>query len=74
MAKNSIVTKSFWDSRVNLNNKPSLSYRTVEVIEYVMEDLELPIGKAIEKLMFDEKLYSDVIEKLREEYPDIEEN
>ena len=73
MAINNLVTKNYFEGRDNLKNKPSLSRRTIFVIDYVMEELELPIGKAIEKLMFDEKLYSDVIEKLKEEYPDIEE-
>jgi hypothetical protein len=73
MGINNLILKNYFEGRDNLKNKPSLSRRTIFVIDYVMEELELPAGKAMEKLMSDEKLYSDVIEKLKEEYPDIEE-
>ena len=37
MARNHLINKSFWDARTNLNNKPSLSFRTIEVIQYLKE-------------------------------------
>lgn len=47
--KNNLIVKekNFWDGRVNLKNKPSLSRRTVEVIFYLMEREELPLGKVM---------------------------
>jgi hypothetical protein len=74
MSKNHIIgNKSFWDSRINIKNKPSLSHRTIEVINYLMEKEEIALGLAIEKLMSTPNLYNKTIEKLKEDYPDIEE-
>ncbi|MGB7402689.1 MAG: hypothetical protein WA916_08910 [Arcobacter sp.] len=73
MSKNEIIgKKSFWDSRINLKNKPSLSHRTIEVIDYIMEEEGLPLGTTLEKLMTSSNLYAEVIEKLKDDYPDIE--
>lgn len=69
--KTDITSKCFWDSRVNLNNRPSLSYRTVEVIKYIMEKEELPQGKVIELLISSENLYNETLKKLGKKYPDI---
>ena len=74
MAKNHLIaSKSFWDGRTNLNNKPSLSYKTLEVINQVMKDEEIALGIAIEKLMTTPNLYKETLEKLKSDYPDIEE-
>ncbi len=72
MAKNHLINKSFWDARTNLNNKPSLSFRTIEVIQYLMKEDEMALGIAIEKLMTVPNLYKETIEKLKSDYPDIE--
>ena len=71
MARNHLINKSFWDARTNLNNKPSLSFRTIEVIQYLMKEGEMPLGIAIEKLMTTPNLYKETIEKLKSDYPDI---
>lgn len=62
---------SFWDRRENIKNKPSVELRTSRVIEKIMEDNEIPIGLAIEKLMKEDGLYAETIEKLSKLYPDI---
>ncbi|MGJ0341644.1 hypothetical protein NG769_04205 [Aliarcobacter cryaerophilus] len=72
MARNHLINKSFWDARTNLNNKPSLSFRTIEVIQHLMNEEEIALGIAIEKLMTTSNLYKDTIEKLKSDYPDIE--
>lgn len=72
MARNHLINKSFWDARTNLN-KPSLSFRTIEVIQYLMKEDEIALGIAIEKLMTTPNLYKETIEKLKSDYPDIEE-
>ncbi|RXK03796.1 MULTISPECIES: hypothetical protein [Arcobacteraceae] len=75
MSKDQIIgNKSFWDSRINLKNKPSLSHRTIEVIDHIMVEEELPLGLALEKLMKTPNLYENIIEKLKNDYPDIKEN
>lgn len=68
---NTIALKSYWDKRTNVTSRPSVSYRTVEVVSYIMEDLELPMGKAMEELMINGELYKETIEKLKKDYPDI---
>ena len=73
MARNHLINKSFWYARTNLNNKPSLSFRTIEVIQYLMNDEEIALGIAIEKLMTTPNLYKETLEKLKSDYPDIEE-
>lgn len=73
MSKKPLVNRSFWDGRTNLNNKPSLSYRTIEVIQYLMDEDEVALGIAIEKLMTTPNLYKETLEKLKGDYPDIEE-
>jgi hypothetical protein len=75
MSKMEIIgKKSFWDSRINLKNKPSLSQRTIEVIDYIMQEEGLPLGTTLEKLIITPNLYAEVIEKLKDDYPDIKEN
>lgn len=66
-----INKSSFWDKRDNLINKPSLSLRTIEVVQYIMTEEEIALGLALEKLMTTPNLYEDVIEKLKNDYPDI---
>lgn len=72
MARNHLINKSFWDARTNLNNKPSLSFRTIEVIQHLMNEDEIALGIAIEKLMTTPNLYKETLEKLKSDYPDIE--
>lgn len=62
---------SFWNRRENIKNKPSVELRTSRVIDKVMEDFEIPMGVAIEKLMKQDGLYAEIIEKLSKLYPDI---
>lgn len=62
---------SFWDRRENIKNKPSVELRTSRVIEKIMEDFDIPMGIAIEKLMKQDGLYAETIEKLSKLYPDI---
>lgn len=73
MARNHLISKNFWDARTNLNNKPSLSYRTIEIIQHLMDEDEVALGIAIEKLMTTPNLYKETLEKLKCDYPDIEE-
>ena len=74
MSKKPLVSRSFWDGRTNLNNKPSLSYRTIEVIQHLMDEDEVALGIAIEKLMTTPNLYKETLDKLKCDYPDIEED
>lgn len=73
MAVNHLVNKNWWNKRDNLKNKPSLSYRTLEVINQIMSDEEIALGTAIEKLMTTPNLYKETLERLKSDYPDIEE-
>lgn len=73
MAVNHLINKKWWDKRDNLKNKPSLSYRTLEVINQIMLDEEIALGTAIEKLMTTPNLYKETLDKLKSDYPDIEE-
>ena len=72
MAVNHLIDKNWWKKRDNLKNKPSLSFRTIEVIQYLMKEDEMALGIAIEKLMTVPNLYKETIEKLKSDYPDIE--
>lgn len=69
--KTKIHATSFWDKKDRLKNKPSLSLRTIEVIQYVMCEEEITLGLAVEKLMVTSNLYDEVIEKLSHDYDDI---
>jgi hypothetical protein len=71
LIKQKVSTKSFWDKRDNLMNKPSLSYRSIEVIQYIMKKEEVAVGVAIEKLFTIPGLYGDIIKELSGDYPDI---
>ncbi len=73
MSVNHLVNKNWWNKRDNLKNKPSLSYRTLEVINQIMVDEEIALGTAIEKLMTTPNLYKETLDKLKSDYPDIEE-
>lgn len=67
-----ITDTTIWDKRTNLTNKPSLSFRSIEVIQKVMQDEDVALGIAIEKLFTTDGLYKDTIKKLSEDYSDIE--
>lgn len=73
MAANDLIGKNWWDKRENLKNKPSLSLRTLEVISEIMNKDEVALGIAIEKLMKTPGLYRETLEKLKGDYPDIQE-
>jgi len=70
--KPKLTSKSFWDKRDNLTNKPSLSYRSIEVVQFIMKRDEIALGVAIEKLFTTAGLFDEVLEELKEDYPDIE--
>lgn len=72
MSVNHLITKNWWDKRENLKNKPSLSHRTLEVVSFVMDEDEIALGTAIEKLMTTPNLYKETISKLKCDYPDID--
>ena len=63
--------KSYWDKRENLKNKPSLSYRTLEVVSHLMEKESIAIGVALEKIMLTDGLYLNILDKLSDDYVDI---
>jgi len=73
MAVNHLIGKHWWDRRDNLKNKPSLSHRTLEVINHIMIEDEVALGIAVEKLMITPDLYDKTLEKLKCDYPDIKE-
>lgn len=73
MSVNHLIETNTWNKRFNLKNRPSLSYRTLEIINYIMTNEEVAIGIAIEKLMTTPNLYKETLEKLKSDYPDIEE-
>ena len=54
----------FWDKRYNLRSRPSLSNRTIRVIEEVMSRYEVSIGVAIEKLIQSPSLYREIVEEI----------
>lgn len=66
-----IHNTSYWDKRDNLKNKPSLSYRTIEVVQHLMAKEEIALGVALEKLMTTEGLYEKILQELSEHYGDI---
>lgn len=61
---------SFWDARMNVKSKPSVSLRTERVICHVMDKYSIGIGQAIEKIMKD-NLWEETLNELSELYPDI---
>jgi len=71
MGNPKIHKTSYWDKRDNLTNKPSLSYRTIEVVQHIMAKEEVALGVAIEKLMLEEGLYNKALIELGDNYPDI---
>ena len=66
-----IAKGSYWDKRENLTNKPSLSFRTIEVVQHIMHKEEVAVGVAIDMLMKTEGLYEEIVFELSESYPDI---
>jgi len=64
------MSKSFWDGRENIKNRPSVERRTERVIDHVMQKYSIGIGPAIEKIM-KENLYDLTLEELSDMYPDI---
>ncbi|QKF72772.1 hypothetical protein AFAEC_0581 [Aliarcobacter faecis] len=72
MSVNHLINRNWWNKRDNLKNKPSLSNRTLHVIDYIMSEEELALGIVIEKLMTTPNLYKETLEKLKSDYPDIE--
>lgn len=74
MSKNNLIgDSSWWAKRTNLKNKPSMSFKTVEIITHLMEIEEIPLGIAIEKLIYEDGLTRKILEDLKKDYPDIEE-
>ena len=73
MSINNLIGKNWWSKRDNLKNKPSLSHRTLEIINHIMTEEEIALGIAIEKLMTNPNLYRETLDKLKCDYPDIEE-
>ncbi len=65
-----MMSKSFWDNRINVKSKPSVAIRTERVIYHVMEKYSIGIGQAIEKIM-QENLYEKCLEELSAIYSDI---
>ena len=61
MAINSLVGSKWYDGRENIKNKPSVSRRTLYVIDYLMTNEEIALGTALEKLMITPNLYEDEI-------------
>jgi hypothetical protein len=68
-----ISNKNYWEKRDNLSNKPSLSYKSIEVIQKVKADYKITLGEAIELLFTKKDLYGEILDKLEEHYPDIKE-
>ena len=64
------MSKSFWDNRLNVKSKPSVTIRTERIIYHVMDKYSIGIGQAIEKIM-KENLYNKCLEELSEIYSDI---
>lgn len=58
-------SKSIWERRVNIKNRPSVKCKTVLVVEHIMEKNGVPAGVAIEKLIESSPLYEDVIKELK---------
>lgn len=63
---------NIWDRKENLNNRPVLSNRDIEVIKKTQELFNITLGDAISGLMKGLYSYDEVIKQLRdEEYPTI---
>jgi hypothetical protein len=74
MSKNNLISdSSWWVKRTNLKNKPSMSFKTVEIIDHLMKTEEIPLGIAIERLIYEDGLTRKILEDLKNDYPDIEE-
>lgn len=69
-----IRRRTIWDMRDNLSNKPSLSNRSIEVIQHIMEQEQVVLGVAIERLFTTEGLYEKALDELSQIYDDIQEN
>lgn len=68
------MSKNFWDKKARLRKSIQLKNRNILVIERMIDDkLALREDEAIELLLEDKNLYEEIIKKLKEDYPDIEE-
>lgn len=68
------MSKNFWDKKARLRKNIQLKNRNILVIERMIDDkLALREDEAIELLLEDKNLYEEIIKKLKEDYPDIEE-
>lgn len=57
--------KTFWDGRENINNRPSLSRRTILVIEHIMNEHDVAMGVALEMLIQDTTLWDTSLKFLK---------
>ena len=56
--------KNYYDLRTNIQNRPSVSNRTIRVIHELMNDEGVAMGVAIEMLMRSGKLWDSYIDKI----------
>lgn len=61
-----------WDRKENLNNKPVLTNRDIEIIKKVQENFGVTLGDAISGLMKGIYSYDEILNQLKKEkYPTI---
>jgi hypothetical protein len=65
------MIENVWDRKYNMKNKPTVTNRTAEAINKVMEKHNCTIGMAIEKLIKQDEDYESIIKELRTDYKDI---
>lgn len=66
------IIKNYWDRKDNLASRPYVSFRTMEVLKWVMENKKISLGKAIELMIKDKTgLYDKALKELKEIHSDI---
>lgn len=67
------MSVNFWQKKVKVERYVYVKNVISCVIEYMIEnDLVKNDSEAINKLIEEPKLYNEIIEKLKEDYPDID--
>jgi len=60
------MTKKYWEKRINIKNRPSVSLRTDRLIEETMETLSLSMGEALDLLIESPTLSQEMAKKINE--------
>ena len=58
------MQKNYYDVRMNIQNRPSVSNRTLKIIYEVMNEEGVAMGVAIEKLMMSPTLWGEHLNRI----------